>query len=248
MRHAPCPMQHAALSGSGSKGSSNMLKRFIKILTGLLFLPLCLGFTWHFGAMVFSIAYKPQLPYYFLAGGLTYLTAHVLFRKPILAYVFGHELTHALFAMIFGGSVTSFHASDRGGRVTITKSNFLITLAPYFFPFYTFIALILYALAIVTEARGAAGSIIFISGATFSFHIVLTLVFLQTDQTDIREQGAFFSFPLIYLFNIVFAAFLIQLLLAENPGFLAFMAGGIIKSVRMVYFFLSEVYAIINRY
>jgi hypothetical protein len=224
-----------------------MLIKMTKILLGVALLPFCAGFSWQFGVTVFSLAYKPDVPYYFLAGGLTYLTVHLLFKKPILTYVFGHELTHALFTMLFGGSVKSFHASERGGRVTVTKSNFIITLAPYFFPLYTFIALIFYGLASAADVRGAAGWIIFFAGATFSFHLVLTFFFLQTDQSDIREHGAVFSYPLIYLFNIVFAALLFHLLLAKNTGFLGFLGGGIIKSIDMTSSLLGKLYGIAGR-
>src|SRR5512139_283107 len=151
-----------------------MLKKMTKILLGAALFPFCIGFTWQFGVSVFSMAYKPDLPYYFLAGGLTYLSAHLLFKKPILTYVFGHELTHAFFAVLFGGSVKSFQASERGGRVTITKSNFIITLAPYFFPLYTFIALLLYGTAVVAGLHGAVGWTVFLAGATFAFHLLLT--------------------------------------------------------------------------
>jgi len=222
-----------------------MLKRTLNILLGLLLLPFCAGFAWQLVVSVFSVAYKPDLPYYFLAGGLAYLTLHVLFRKPILTYVFGHELTHALFAVLFGGSVKAFHASERGGQVTLTKSNFLITLAPYFFPLYTFIALVFYGLAVAAEARSAVGWIIFFAGATFSFHLVLTALFLQTDQSDIREQGAVFSYPLVFLFNVLFAALILHLLLARNAGFLDFLGGGIMKSVGMVSLFFRKVYSLI---
>ena len=210
-----------------------MLKKMMKILLGVALLPFCAGFTWQFGASVFSMAYKPDLPYYFLAGGLTYLSVHLLFNKPILTYVFGHELTHAFFAVLFGGSVKSFQASERGGRVTITKSNFFITLAPYFFPLYTCVALIFYGLAAAADVRWAAGWSIFFAGATFSFHLILTFFFLQTDQSDIKEHGAVFSYPLIYIFNIMFAAFLAHALLSKDAGFLGFLRGGIIKSVLM---------------
>lgn len=212
-----------------------MGKKIAKILIGLGLVPLCLGFTWQLAATLVTVRYKTDAPYYFVAGGLAYVTAHLLFNKPILTYVVGHELTHALFALLFGGSVKSIHASDRGGRVTLTKSNFLITLAPYFFPLYTFIALVLYGLAHAAGARGAATDVlIFLSGATFAFHVVLTFVFLQTDQNDIREQGEVFSYPLIYLFNIVFAAFLIHLYFAENMDYPTFLAGGILKAVNMM--------------
>ncbi len=223
-----------------------MLKKIVKILLGVLLLPFCLGFTWQFGLTVFSVTYKPDVPYYFLAGGLSYLALHFLFKKPILTYVFGHELTHAFFAMLFGGSVKSFHASSRGGRVTVTKSNFLITLAPYFFPLYTFIALVIYGLAVVAEARRALGWIVFFSGATFAFHLVLTSAFLQTDQSDIREQGAVFSYPLIYLFNIVFAALLVHLLLVQNAAFLGFLGNGIMKSIDMTLSLFAKLYGIIR--
>src|SRR3990172_2311286 len=118
-----------------------MKKRILKILFGLLLVPLCAGFVWQFATTVFTVRYRPVTPYYFFAGGLTYLTVHLLFKKPVLTYVIGHELTHALFALLFGGSVKSIHASDRGGRVRLTKSHFLITLVPYFFLLYTFLVL-----------------------------------------------------------------------------------------------------------
>lgn len=211
-----------------------MWEKILKIAFGVMLIPFCLGFTVHLAAIVTSITYKHEAPYYFVLGCLSYLTAHILFKKPILTYVFGHELTHALFAVLFGGSVKSFHASDRGGRVTITKSNFIITLAPYFFPLYTIIALTFYWLARAADVRGAEGWLVFFSGATYSFHLALTFSFLRTDQDDIREEGALFSYPLIYLFNMMFVAFLLRVLMTENMNYLLFLGGGILKSTEMI--------------
>ena len=206
-------------------------KRVLRVILGLALLPFCAGFTWQLGAMLASTRYRPDTPYFFLAGGFAYSTVHVLFRKPIFTYVVGHELTHALFAMLFGGAVKSFQASERGGRVILTKSNFLITLAPYFFPVYTFLALALYGAALVAGVRGGMiDALIFLCGATFAFHLILTLIFLRTDQNDIREEGAVFSYPLIYLFNVAFAALLVNICLAENMDFLRFLVGGIMKT------------------
>ena len=223
-----------------------MVKRILKILLGLALVPFCLGFTWQLAETFFSVRYRPIVPYYFLAGVLSYLVIHFLFRKPIFTYVVGHELTHAFFAMLFGGLVKSFQASDRGGRVTITKSNFIITLAPYFFPIYTFMALILTWIAQAADMRHETTDVlIFLSGATFAFHLVLTFIFLQTDQNDIQEHGAIFSYPLIYLFNVAFAALLIDILLAENMDFLRFVIGGIMKSTYMVSQAFSKAYALL---
>jgi hypothetical protein len=212
-----------------------MVKEIIKVLFGISLVPFCLGFTWQLAATVITVRFKADTPYYFIAGVLTYLTAHLLFKKPILTYVIGHELTHAFFAMLFGGSVKSIQASGRGGRVTISKSNFIITLAPYFFPLYTFFALLLYWIAAISDVRGTTiGVLIFLSGATFAFHLILTFIFLQTDQTDIKEHGGLFSYPLIYLFNTIFAAFLLYIYLAESMDYLMFLAGGIIKTINML--------------
>jgi hypothetical protein len=218
-----------------------MWNKVLKFLFGLSLIPFCAGFTWQLAEAVFSLAFKPLFPYYFVGGGLAYLTAHLLFRKPILTYVFGHELSHAFFAMLFGGSVKSFHASDRGGRVTITKSNFIITLAPYFFPFYTFMVLLAYWGATAAEVRGAAPWLVFFSGTTFTFHLVLTVTFLQVDQDDIREHGVIFSYPLIYLFNVLFASLLVRLQLAESMDYPKFLGDGIMKSIGMTILFVRTI-------
>lgn len=217
------------------------MKKIPKILLGVLLLPFCFGMTWQLGSTVFSIPYKGDLPYFFMAGGIAYLTIHILFKKPILTYVFAHELTHAFFAVLFGGSIKAFHATERGGQVTVTKSNFLITLAPYFFPLYTFLVLIL-SLLVQPSQTGPVRTIVFMAGATFAFHILLTLIFLKADQKDIREEGAFFSYPLIYLFNVVFAALLMHLLLAQKNGFLDFLGNGIIRGVHLYSLMLTRLY------
>jgi hypothetical protein len=224
-----------------------MGKRILKILFGLSLVPFCAGFAWQFAKTAFTVHYRPDTPYYFFAGGLTYVSIHVLFKKPVLTYVIGHELTHALFAMLFGGAVKSIHVSDRGGRVTITKSNFIITLAPYFFPLYTSLALILYWTVRAADVRGIATDIlIFLSGATFALHLVLTFVFLQTDQNDIRDEGAIFSYPLIFLFNIAFAAFLMKVYLADNMDYLGFLTGGIMKTAEFLLPLVRKGYAFIH--
>lgn len=212
-----------------------MAKKVLTILFGLALVPFCFGFTWQLFLTVFSARYKPAVPYYFFGGAVAYLTLHMFFRKPIFTYVVGHELTHAFFAMLFGGSVKSFQASERGGRVTITKSNFIITLAPYFFPLYTCISFMLYWIALASGMSATVvTSLIILSGATFMFHLVLTLMFLRTDQNDIMEHGAIFSYPLIYLFNVIFAVALLRFMLTDDMDLLQFFVHGIMKSTKMI--------------
>ena len=222
-----------------------MAKKILKILLGLVLIPFCIGYTWELASEITTLRYKAGLPYYFLAGCLCYLTMHILFRKPIFTYVVAHELTHALFAILSGGSVKSFQASDRGGRVTVTKSNFMITLAPYFFPLYTFILILFWWIAVASGARPAVTiTLVVLSGAAFAFHLMLTFIFLQTDQNDIREEGAVFSYPLIYLFNIAFTGLLMRIYLTEDMDYLRFLARGIIKSIGLLSRLVAQVYAL----
>ena len=224
-----------------------MLKRIGYILLGILLLPFCIGFSWELGSTATSITYEPLIPYWFVGGFFGYLVVHFLFRQPILTYVVGHELTHALFAVLFGGSIKSFHASERGGQVRITKSNFIITLAPYFFPLYAFLSLAAFWLSRAAGWRSLEPWFVLVAGAAFAFHVVLTLVFLQTDQNDIKEHGAFFSYPLILLFNILLTALIVRLLLARDMSFPSYLAGGIIRSTKLIMALFAGLYELAAR-
>ncbi len=224
-----------------------MFTRIGKILVGILLLPFCVGSGWELATMLASVTYRPLVPYWFTGGFLLYLVIHFLFRKPILSYVVGHELTHALFAVLFGGSVKSFHASEKGGQVQLTKSNFIITLAPYFFPLYTFLALAGYWIARAADAPSFEPWFVLLTGAAFAFHVVLTALFLRTDQNDIREHGAFFSYPLILLFNIVLTALLVRLLLAQDMSFLSYLVNGIIRGVKLYAAAFSALWSLIAK-
>jgi preprotein translocase subunit Sec61beta len=219
-----------------------MLRRTGTILLGIVLLPFCIGFSWQLAVTAIDITYKPLIPYWFTGGFLLYLIIHFLFKQPILSYVIGHELTHAFFAVLFGGSVKAFHASEKGGRVHLTKSNFVITLAPYFFPLYTFFALVAIWLARAANAPALEPWLVLVAGAAFAFHIVLTAIFLQTDQNDIREHGAFFSYPLIFLFNIILTALLIRLLLAQDMNYPAYLFDGIMRSIRLFVLGCTKLY------
>ena len=106
------------------------------MLLGILLLPVCLG---HRPGLVDDALRLrrggPGLAAH--AGGSSLLGGDFsVLPKPMWIYVFGHELTHAVWTWIFGGRVKRFQAASHGGQVIITKSNFIIALAPYFFPLY----------------------------------------------------------------------------------------------------------------
>ena len=170
----------------------------------------------------------------FLAGAACWLVVYLLLPKPMWIYVFGHELTHALWAWLFGGDVKKFKATSQGGHVVVTKTNFLIALAPYFFPLY----------AVLVIAMFAAGNFVWgwqhhlvwfnlCVGAAYAFHVSLTFFVLQTRQTDITSQGYLFSAVVIFLGNSVVLLLGIPLLSATvgAPTAMLWWWEGIVKTV-----------------
>lgn len=148
----------------------------------------------------------------FLAGFIVYLLVHFLLYKPVFAHVMAHELTHMLWAAVFGGKTQSLHVSKTGGKVLISKSNFIISLAPYFFPLYAMAATLVYYIT-RDEYRIYVA---FFVGAALSFHIALTLFSLTTTQSDLRQDSnVVFSLAFVYLMNIIIIALILTVVTRE---------------------------------
>jgi hypothetical protein len=151
-----------------------------------------------------------------LAGAACWLVVFLLLPKPMWLYVLGHELTHAFWAWIFGGRVKKFKASPSGGHVLLTKSNFLIALAPYFFPLYAVLVVAAFwGGQLVWDWQPYRGWFLLLLGAAYAFHLTLTWHVLQTRQTDITQQGYLFSTVIIFLGNISVLLLGIPLLAAK---------------------------------
>lgn len=173
-----------------------------KFTWGLLLLPFGLATFYELPALLFVLrAHVPPLMW--LAGGaVAYCAFEVLFSRPMRTYVFGHELTHALAGLAVGSKIHSFKVSKKGGSVTLSKSNFVIALAPYCIPLYTLIALALYAgVGYFYPFPYMSESAQFLVGATLAFHVSLTLYAVQQRQPDIHKTGLFFSAIFILMIN-----------------------------------------------
>ncbi|MDP8235486.1 MAG: hypothetical protein P9M08_03810 [Candidatus Erginobacter occultus] len=179
-----------------------------KLLIGVLLIPACVAVTVVFGREVFPLLFREV---WFLAGLFAYLLLLGIFQQPIRTYVFGHELTHVIWVWLFGGRVKGFKAAARGGEVRTTRSNFLIFLSPYFFPLYSALAIGLYLLLNLfwKLPPSALSYLSFALGFTWAFHLTLTVYVLVQGQPDIWAAGRVFSFPFIYLVNVVILAALI---------------------------------------
>jgi Peptidase M50B-like len=178
--------------------------KWVKFLIAILLLPACAGATMALGAVLRACGGADTTWVPFLGGAACWCVIFFLLPKPMWIYVFGHELTHALWAWLFGGRVKKMKVTSKGGHVIITKTNFLITLAPYFFPLYA--VLVIAVFAIGHWFWGWEQFFVFFNlllGAAYAFHITLTIHALQTQQSDITSQGYLFSGVVIFLANVV---------------------------------------------
>jgi hypothetical protein len=177
--------------------------KWCKTIIAVLLLPLCIGAVTALGRVLRASGQAETIWVAFLGGVACWLVIYLLLPRPMLLYVFGHELTHALWTWLFWGRVKKFKVSSRGGHVIISKSNFLIVLAPYFFPLYAVgVVLVFLAGHLLFGWMRYAAWFHLLLGAAYAFHLTLTWSTLQTRQTDITSQGYLFSAVIIFLGNI----------------------------------------------
>ncbi len=179
------------------------MPKWAKTIVAVLLLPLCAGAIVALLRAMRATGGSESFWVAFLGGAACWVAVFLLLPKPMLIYVFGHELTHALWTWLFGGRVKKFKVSANGGHVVISKTNFLIVLAPYFFPLYVVLLVALFALGHVAFGWTSYLPVFhLLVGAAYAFHVTLTWHILQTRQTDITSQGYLFSAVIIFLGNI----------------------------------------------
>lgn len=144
------------------------------------------------------------LPALALASGFfLWIVLFVLFPKPMRSYIFAHELTHALWGVFMGARVSRIDVQKDHGSVVLSKTNYLITLAPYFFPLYTILVILFYTvLRMFVNVQPYSLLWLGFVGFTWGFHITFTVNALMQRQTDVHQQGHLFSYTFIYLANV----------------------------------------------
>jgi len=168
----------------------------------LLLLPVCAGAALTLGSVMRACGGADLTLVPILAGAACWVAIYLLLPKPMWIYVFGHELTHALWVWLFGGRVKKFKASSEGGHVIVDKTNFFIALAPYFFPLYASLVVALFAVGnLIWNWQSYLVWFHLLVGAAYAFHVTLTAHVLKTRQSDITSQGYLFSAVAIFLGN-----------------------------------------------
>ena len=205
------------------------MANFLRMILGVLLLPMCWGVVRAFCDSVMASAGESggiTAESIALVGGMAaFALCWMAVSHPVKTYVLGHELTHAIWGLLFGALPSKLRVSASGGSVNLTKSNMLITLAPYFFPFYTFLVIVV---ALITSAFIRPLPFLplwmFAVGFTWAFHALFTLETLAQRQPDVKLYGRIFSWVFIFLANValvlVFLASVTSLSFAHLGGFL----------------------------
>ena len=185
--------------------------RITKFIVAILAVPFVISASYSLYHEIGKIYSVDSNQWFFLLGIIVYLIIHTVLFKPNIAYIFSHELTHALAMFLSAGKVKSFKVSKKGGEVKGTKANLFISLAPYFFPTYTLVIILIWHIAgQIWDIKDFIGVFLFAVGLTLTFHFVMTVEFLKTKQPDLVKSGYLFSIVLIYLINLSIAALIMN--------------------------------------
>jgi hypothetical protein len=177
--------------------------KWCKTIIAILLLPVCSGAIAALWKVVTRSGNADTIWVAFLSGAACWVTIYLLLPKPMRVYVFGHELTHALWTWLLGGRVKKFNVSATGGHVVVNKSNFAISLAPYFFPLYAILVVLLFLFGHrIWDWQPYVVWFHLLLGASYAFHLTLTWYILKHSQTDISSQGYLFSAVIIFLGNV----------------------------------------------
>lgn len=223
--------QGAAVASGATTGG--FVLRVLKLLLGILLIPACIAFSIAFRDVVHDWCVVIRVSeilhldpagivtcaHWLLGGMAVFAAVACILWRPVLVYVFGHELVHALATWMCLGKVTNLSASTSGGQVTTSKSNTFIRLAPYFVPLYALLAAGLWmALDAWWKPLGDHRYILAgVLGFFWAFHVGFTVWSLHRGQSDLKPDGWFFSMVTIYLANILMAAALLGLAVGGKP-------------------------------
>src|SRR5438445_5453702 len=183
--------------------------RWVKNITALFLLPWCAILTQTFFTAFTRATIHQQFWagaefWFFTLGAVLWLIAFFGLPRPVIIYVFGHELTHVLWVWLMGGRVSKFRVSGDGGHIITNRTNFLIALAPYFFPLYSLLAILVYGIASLFVNVAPYGQLLYaILGITWAFHLTFTCWMIPKNQTDLSDHGTFFSLVFFFLMNLV---------------------------------------------
>ena len=190
--------------------------RFLRFLLALALLPLAAASLLALADLAAPLGLLHREPAWLTGGFAAWCVVWLVLPRPVMVYVLGHELTHALWARLMGAEVSGLSVGRDGGSVTVSKSNLWIALAPYFFPLYTVLLVLGAAVAgLFWDLSPWAHWLLAAVGVTWGFHFTFTIQMLTVGQSDLHPYGTLFSLVGIVVMN---AAGLMLGVIAAGPA------------------------------
>lgn len=181
------------------------MKRFLKFCVGVFLIPCGMALTVSFyRLLVVNSTQAPHNVWALPIGFSVWVLVFLFLPRPLRAYVLAHELSHSFWGLLMGAKTYLIKVTKRGGYTDLSRSNFLIALAPYFFPFYTFLVILLHGiLSFFFDLDPWESLWLGLVGFTWSFHLTFTVAALSRSQPDLKQHGYIFSYAVIYILNLV---------------------------------------------
>ncbi len=195
------------------------MKKFLKLIIALFLLPTVFWAIWGVLGAFWNILKDFQTAVGLLAGAALYSVIHFSGFHFDKMYVWGHETTHAVAAMLFGFRVHDMQVKKDSGYVKMDRTNAAVALAPYIVPFYAVLTGLIYlGFDLAVDGEKYRPAFVFLAGLFMAFHFVQTIKTLcEVDQPDLRLAGGrIFSWAVIILGNALVLALVLKCLFPDK--------------------------------
>ena len=192
--------------------------RLLKFLLALVLLPTAVLTFAETVRILLSVLGRLDMAVSFIMGILIYAGIHYGYYNFSRPYVFAHEMTHALAALLCGCRIKDVSVGQESGYVKMDRCNAFVVLAPYFVPAYVVLAAGIYLIAdLFVNLQPYRQVFLFVIGFFTAFHFVQTFKTLfEADQPDLKLAGGkVFSVVVITLANLVVLALVLKALFPE---------------------------------
>ncbi len=220
--------------------------RLLKLCIGLLLLPTAVFTFAETARILLAVLGQLNAAVSFVAGVVVYAGIHYGFYNFSRPYVFAHEMTHALAALLCGCRIKDVSVGQDSGYVKMDRCNALVVLAPYFVPAYVIAATMLYLIAgLFTDITPYRQVFLFVIGFCTAFHWIQTFKTLfEADQPDLHLAGGkIFSVVMIVLANLLVLVLVLKALFPETVSLAAAgknVAAGTVNVWRIIVNYIVE--------
>ncbi|MBQ8032423.1 MAG: M50 family metallopeptidase [Elusimicrobiaceae bacterium] len=193
--------------------------KFFKFLLACVLLPITCLVVWQDVRILLSVLGHLSATISFVLGGAVYAGVHYKYYNFSRLYVFMHEMTHAVAAILCGVRIKDVRVGQASGYVKMSRTNTFIALAPYFVPGYVVLLAMLYLLlSFFMDLTPYRHVMLFLVGFFMTFHFIQTFHTLwEADQPDLQLAGGkFFSCVSIVLANMLVLAVVLKILFPQD--------------------------------